>query len=213
MAVVTIPPRIEAPGVEIDECPWNRQYIGTREALIAAGLACDGSFPGEPGQRKTVGYAQHAGRKLRIKRAGKAKFVAQIDFTKAETEALLQRAEVAKVLQREREHIDWLPKSAEDFRGRAIRFFDAVGVAYLNVMADGIGGYKVSEEGRMSVIASIAEARECLELATIDFSRAGRERVIHDIRAAAAKDNPAVRAMVDALIAGAHASTDQAEPR
>jgi len=212
MAVVTIPARIEAPGLEFDECLRNRQYTGTREALIAAGLACNGTFPGEPGQRKTVGYSECAGRKVRIMRAGRAKFVARIDFTRAETEALLQRSEVAEVLKREQEHIDWLPKSGEDFRGRAIKFFDAVGAAYLDMMAAGLGGYTVCEDGRFRVIASIAEARDCLENAVIDFSRAGRERAIRDIRATAAKNNPAVKEMVDALMAGAPASTDQTEP-
>lgn len=41
-------------GIQTRSETWSDEYVGTREALIAAGLAKPGEFPGDPGRNKTV---------------------------------------------------------------------------------------------------------------------------------------------------------------
>ncbi len=53
----------------LESLSWARLYVGTRQALIAAGLVREGQFPGDPGRaRKTQHY--HGPPEWRIDRRG-----------------------------------------------------------------------------------------------------------------------------------------------
>lgn len=87
-------PEFASLGIEVDERDWAVVYEGTREALIASGLAKAGQFPGEPGCGKTSTVFPGEGDRRKIKvsiarvRAGKAiAFQVAVYRTKAEYEA------------------------------------------------------------------------------------------------------------------------------
>lgn len=85
-------------GIEVDERHWAVVHEGTREALIASGLAKAGQFPGEPGCGKTSTVFPGDGERRKIKvsiarvSAGKAiAFQVAVYRTKAESQAYSEK--------------------------------------------------------------------------------------------------------------------------
>lgn len=96
-------------GIETDEHASVTAHYGTREALIAAGLATTGQFPGEPGCGKTstVFPAKNGERRKQVRRCSSRIYEVRIDKTpeeraayQAEFEAFIMQEQSARERER-----------------------------------------------------------------------------------------------------------------
>jgi len=146
-----------------EESIWCDRYIGTKAALIAAGIAADGQFPGDPGRGlSSCGYYEDGepcrrGRPqkawLRIQRRGKQKFEAQVLVDaderrrRAATQALADAREKALAHAREKGRADAasLAALAEDMVVQWVAKVDSPAMLH-------VGDPVVTDDGEEAVI-------------------------------------------------------------
>ena len=129
-----------APGIKVERWNWCDHYIGTKDALIAAGIFKDGQFPGDPGRGPTgcsyepdgTPFRRGGGRRapICIQRCGKRLFRVWISVDEEE-EARRREAEAARdesrkkaeeaeaEVKRETEKLSKLPATEAEFAKRA----------------------------------------------------------------------------------------------
>ncbi len=57
--------------VDVNDCPWGQIFTGTREALIAAGLAEEIHFSLKPTKGRRTDRQQHLGRTIEVRHSGR----------------------------------------------------------------------------------------------------------------------------------------------
>lgn len=158
-----------ARGIQIRDYAWGRIIEGTREMLIQHGYTLDGTFPGDPGARKTVERGTDpAGRVIKIQRKSTYIFSIRRDWNEGEAAAYraaeeAQRARIEDARQAKLVVDSW-PESAGDYRGRVHRYVVATmeGVERL-LDAGRLGGYRFDDValGRLYEISD--DLRELVE--------------------------------------------------
>lgn len=192
------PPGLPA---EIQDEPYHRGwlFIGSRQALVEAGIAEPGWFPGEPGQRKTIGRASHQGRDICIfKRRGR--YQVFVDRNRDEQKRHKQNEELQKAKKLEADVFALFPKSAADFRAKSICALEEALSAYkarsLSPRCTLGGGYGFTPEAIAEYEVAIAGAVEVLRYATVSFDAGHHARLTIAIRAETAKADAALQGLL-----------------
>lgn len=176
-------------GVTREACFWGDVYSGTREALLAAGLVETPWFPGEPGQKKTVGCGRRGGLIIKVRRTGKNKFDAYVPCGDEERNA----RETAECVRRE---LDEIPISIRDFRERVLgRMKTNIG-ACVYAALEGEHGYIYSPEARERIKNAIFGLANLLATERIELDPTARAASITAIHAMAAKENAPLQAFL-----------------
>jgi hypothetical protein len=151
-----------ASGVTVKNGPLGRLFCGEREPLIDAGIAKSEWFPGEPGQRKTVGRGWRGNQQVTIRcLRRKKRFAILVEFTEEEKKAKFLHRHTDQALRFE---------TPEDYREWLISTVDA----YRKLVPLGA---KQTQSGHTCTIAF--ESTTAIEDALADLYWAYRNAVIH----------------------------------
>ena len=177
----------------------GRKFAGSRQDLVAAGVAEAGWFPGEPGQSKTMGRAMLDGRDVRVYRRRRLCEVF-IYWTLRERSIYHEQEELRKALDRQAAMLAALPRSAAEFRKLAIRELEewlrSDQAPYLGAQCKLAGGYRFTPEAIAEYEVALSYALEVLRHAPVTFDAARRERIKAAIRAKTAKADGTLQRML-----------------
>lgn len=158
-----------------------RIYRGTREALLAAGVARPEWFPdGEKKWKASRTMRGVQGRKTTLRALlGSADFVLTISPTHEEWRASRAAAENVlredeRAIRKAREAIDKLPRDSEAFRADLLNFACNVKGFIAGYASRAHGGYAMTAEGREAIEAAMENLRAAIEVAEITYSAKAR---------------------------------------
>ena len=186
----------------------RRIYVGTREAMIAAGLLTLEQIPGGPGCPRTSVFSFVLDdRPHKVSVSPKRGLVRlMVEGTSAEWEtydarcdALQKARDVAKEVRRQ---IELLPRSREAYCELA-RVLASVR-SCRDVLLRPIGGYSITEAAWNEFEQTVDMACDDL-LEHVTFSRAARDRQIEAYRQQAAEADPEFARFMKAISAGENA--------
>lgn len=169
------------------ECWWGVFFVGSREALIAAGAAEPDWFPGEPGRRKTSVTLKRPEGKISIHKSGSLFHVRRYFPTEEQNRRLAEQRRRDAIEREEQESrwrakncLDLAPQSAEDYRKllQRVADFKALSGYATRVFA----GYYLAEEDRDDLARVIAELASIIENAEIHYCPKLRREFEHHMR-------------------------------
>ena len=161
-------------------------YYGSRDAIIAAGIACDGSFPGDPGRNKSK-VTLKGPLRVDIVRQGKARYRVYVEATPEVYEAREARERTERELQQAQEDVErrlaLLPSDRESFR-RSILEHVASLRRELLALSGPSGGYALAEDALECIQAAFADVVDAVTSARITFNAQQRAKHIAHVRGA-----------------------------
>lgn len=174
-------------------------HYGTKAAFIAAGLAPDGMFPRDPGQRRTYSRFQKDGREVNIYLSTSEKFRMTIGPNEQERKA----DAAAGALEEQRQMLSLMPSDRDQFRAKPVKdatVFFAVLRDYLNHK---LSGFYYDQE----VIAQCDKAESiimsALRAGAVHFDPEHHEQCARMCRAIAIDADPQFATMMDSIVGGA----------
>lgn len=218
-------PRI-AGGVKHEQDSWGDTYTASKAALIAAGCAQDGQFPGDPGRGSTsCSYTENGepvrrGRAVRekvlsITRYGKLfKVWAAVDKQErerrraAEVQAAEWRKKAAEAdaeIKSEADKLAELPATGEDYAERAAQLFWASFHVFWNRYGGSkpdASGYSFTPEDREIILALADRMYWELHEAQPRFDGQARMRKLTEARVRAAKADYPLQRLIDSATTG-----------
>ena len=218
LQAVELPGPALSPDVKHDRYTWGDAYTGTKEALIAAGLAADGQFPGDPGRPTASCRYFRDGRPAQrgsrdapnaIRRYGQ-KFVVEVGAEKEEEKLRLTerswRADAAKAqaaVEKELGNLADQPATSKKFAKRAADLFwlgyNIFHCTYAG-REPGDSGYAFKAADRDRILTLARRMFTEISLAKPVFNAERRTSKLNAARVNAAKvDFPLQRMLVDAL--------------
>jgi hypothetical protein len=166
--------------LQAHETWWGTQYSGTREQLIAAGLAQDGSFPGDPGRRKTaVRFKAQDGVEITIRKRDTRRYYLSRRLPNGSEELKRRHEDSRRAMEAERA-LALLPKSAEDYRRFVGRIADFK--ALRMTLGLWVGGYCFESTDSEEIGELLAELQGAIENARIRYSPTRRSKMETRIR-------------------------------
>ena len=196
--------------VKVERFIWGEIYTGTKGALIAAGIAADGQFPGDPGRgvascsytgdgtssrssgaAKTVLTIQRYGKKFKSwVRVNEEEQTRRCAVRDGATEWRKKAAEAETEVKREADKLAELPATGEDWAFQAAQTFWAVwNVFYRQYMQSkpDAAGYRFTWADR-DVLEGLADGIYAeIRDAEPQFDAARRMQKVTEARAKAAK--------------------------
>jgi len=164
---------------------YGESFVGSRDALIAAGIAQDGWFPGDPGQNKTTGKARKGDKDIRIRRRGAVCFEVY-DISNGPKVERQRKAEALQAnLRRLAKETAALPESAEQYRTWCLGVLNSAYHYVLdNLERKFHGGYKLDSEALQKLAVAIWRiGQDVVRDAAIRYSDDERTKQIAAIRA------------------------------
>lgn len=186
-----------APGVTRRRSYWSWEYVGTADALVAAGLARHDQFPGQPGRPKMqVSYradgqacssSPHGSTQVRIRKKGKQVFEISVGFNEAECEERKAQREAAKeahlkaceAVREERRRLRNIAAQVTDDPAEALETFRSEQGEHLDFLLRMVWQFLTKQEGAFSfdlpeggeeyelVAGAFDQLREVVQTATI----------------------------------------------
>lgn len=194
-----------APGVVKRESFWGHYFEGSKEALVAAGVAREEWFPDGKGRNRrgkvirTLCF-EHEGRRVECRKPKSGRCYLSFTYSGEERQRHEERIKFERALSGAKTRIDNLPDSYDDYRTRAAHHgpqsIDGFLTAYCR---DGYGGYRFAPEVIEAVQDKLEEIAEILSTGRVLFSEDRRREVISEIRAETAASDPGLRKLLDGL--------------
>jgi hypothetical protein len=189
------------PGEVYESWASRDRYWGTKEALIAAGLAKAEWFPGDPRcPRKRVYRTPDGAVEISKKSGGKFEVLIEIsDEEETRRRGLGASRGAASNAQAQ---IAALPKSADGFRSDLIQCAETLLGVLQKYAENGSGGYRVSKPALDELEIAIGRVVSALEASDIAFSAKARAAAEREIMAKCGVVlDSASRTFIDRLIA------------
>jgi len=193
-----------APGVWRTDCPvWGYYLVGSRDALISAGLA-QADWLQDGTERDKRGRAVRSKRQIvngrRISTTmhndKRQTYTVDVGFTEAEL-AARENLEAAAEMQRQ---IDIMPKSAEAYRKSTIDMLDRFTAAVIGVASDtSFDGYRLHPETISELQRLAGHMVNAIEIGEVIFDRKARMATEIKIRVKAAKADPALQGFMQRM--------------
>jgi hypothetical protein len=181
-------------GVIVSEHCYGRTFVGTREALVAAGVVDDSKFPGDPGNPKSTVRYQDGDREVTVrKRYRSAKFEVLRRTTAEEEDACRAATAAARELEK-------LPGSEHAFRAEAKARAETFAVALHQLVSKGSGGYRFDSASVRELISASVNLVNVIAESHVVLDRPAREREIAAIKARASSADPTFRRFLRAVI-------------
>ena len=189
------------PGEVYESWAGRDRYWGTKEALIAAGLAKAEWFPSDPRcPRKSV--YRTPDRSVEISKKGGGKFEVLIEIGDEEESRRRGLWASRRAASNAQAKIAALPKSADGFRSDLIQYAETFLSVLQKYAENGSGGYRVSRPALDELEIAIGRVASALETSDIAFSAKARAAAEREIMAKCGIVlDPASRTFIDRLIA------------
>lgn len=180
----------ECSALKIDRYPHGDYYSGTREAIIAAGVAKDGMFPGDPGRNRTSVTIKEpqdsSGPHFNILRQSKKRFQVFVPTAPEECEAREESLDGERALGKAKDEAEKemraIPADEEMFRERCLSYFLASINMFKGLSSSYAGGYALAPEDQANLDWALSEAERTIESARITFDAKARSRQLIEIR-------------------------------
>jgi len=219
-----------------DTHPEFKQFRGTAEELVGAGIVRRSQLPGCPGMPRVAatfhrGALQRPGRRvphdeefLRVRRAGAGRFIVQRGRSAAEREERRARIEAQAALARAEQDaqaaLQLVPTSAAAYRERCyvelrghLAYFRSTRLRPEDHAAQRLGGYGYCGDALDAFDDVVAELLAVLRDGGVRFDRRRHERVLLEIRSRIARADAAVQRSIAAAVAAAAIHAAEYGPR
>jgi hypothetical protein len=209
-----------------DSHPEFKQFFGTAEELIGAGVLRRHQFPGRPGMPKSSatfhrGALVRPGRRpppdeefLRVRRMAGGRYIVQRGLSGAEREERRARAEARQALARAEQEaaaaLELVPTSATAYRDRCygelqahLAFFRRTRLRPDEHAAQRLGGFGFSEEALDAFDDMVGDLLAILRNGGVRFNERRHEGVLLDIRSRVARADAALQKTIAGCITAA----------
>jgi len=170
--------------VKASEHFWGRVYEGRRDALIAAGIAARGDFPGDVGNPRkrvyrTIRKVDGEEVDVWVRRNSVHRFTVRIDFTEQQQARAEDRERAWDAANRAQRLIDSLPQDADDFRGRMVQLVESMMESVKETLGYAGHGYFFDRSVIERFEWATNEAAKALEDGKVKFhARRRREQIL-----------------------------------
>jgi hypothetical protein len=198
----------------VERYSWGDEYCGTREELVAAAVVRQGMFPGDTGMGKTS-YTHRGPPKISVRRKNKRQFDVTIHCEREERvrryEIEQAHAELERAQADEAKDLDWLPESADDFRGRAITYLQETlrsRRSFIEILG---AGYHFTAQAWKELDEAISDAIGDFAETPIHYKGAERRAFIAKVKQRTAKADPFYQSQMMAIVAAAAGQSPESE--
>lgn len=201
-----------APGVRRCNCSWGYILEGRRDDLLAANLAqpewfANGDQRDKYGRTVRSIRAVHEGRKIECRQVTKHRYDIRVHYTRDDEAAYAHRAKLQAALEAEEKAIAALCGSHADFRKQANYSFEFASTIIRNAMVKfQRDGYQLPWRDIKKIDKTLDKIARIIRNASVEFYESGRTGSIARIKAATAKADDQLQALlteaIDAVAAG-----------
>lgn len=186
-------------GVTVEPCGERDLYTGTKDALVAKGIARPEWFPGDPACPRKCTY-RTPDKRIEVHRRNKKLFDVLVELPEEEKERRERLEESRRAMEKARQHIAALPGSSKDYREWLKGVGGSMLRCYRDLVAAGSGGFTVSQEILDAIDEAHGEIFEAIDTAPINYSAKERTRRTREILGEAMPDDPAFRSFLAGIV-------------